>query len=140
MRTYLAKIEIPQICLNSNLNTGVIGEKLFEIWFKRTYFAEHLHKQKADRDFQGIDYADEKGYTYQVKATRARTFTFNCYLDDLNEHLKADYYVFIQIHDKVAYIESIYVKEQILNLAKQSWKEEKSCFVYAKDLLQQKLF
>lgn len=140
MRTYIAKIEIPEVCLNANLNTGVIGEKLFEIWFKRTYFAEQLHKQKADRDYQGIDYADEKGYTYQVKATKARTFTFNCYLDELNEHLKADYYVFIQIHKKVAYIESIYVKEQILNLAKQSWKEKKSCFVYAKDLMQQKLF
>ena len=138
MRTYKAKIKMKDDW--SNQNTGHLGEKIFADWFHRIYETEKLFKQSLDRDYEGIDFADEKGYTYQVKATRARSFTFNCYLDDLNEHLRADLYVFIQIYEKYAYIENLYSKEEILNLARQSFKEEKSCFVYAKDLLQQKLF
>jgi len=138
MRTYKAKIKMKDDWRNQN--TGHLGEKIFADWFHRIYETEKLFKQSLDRDYEGIDFADEKGYTYQVKATRARSFTFNCYLDDLNEHLKADLYVFIQIHDQYAYIENLYSKEEILNLARQSFKEKKSCFVYAKDLLQQKLF
>ena len=139
MRLYKAKIELKSERIK-NQETGKLGEELFNYWFHRNYQGEKLFKQKADRDYQGIDFADEKGYTYQVKATRCRSFTFNCCLDDLTEHLRSDLYVFIQITDKVAYIESIYNREEILNLAKQSFKDERTCFVYARDLLQQKLF
>ena len=138
MRTYKAKIKMKDDWKIQN--TGLLGEKIFNLWFNSNYETEKLFKQCADRDYEGIDFADEKGYTYQVKATRARSYTFNCYLDDLNEHLRSDIYVFIQIHEKYAYIESLYNKNEILNLARQSFKKEKSCFVYAKDLLQQKLF
>lgn len=138
MRRYTAKINIPQEWYQ--LETGILGEVMFEHWFKLNYQGENIFKQKADRDYQGIDFADEKGFTYQVKCTRARSFTFNCCLDDLSLHLTASFYVFIQIHGKDAYIENIYTREEILNLAKQSFKSDKQCFVYSKDLQQQKLF
>lgn len=138
MRRYIAKINIPQEWCQ--LETGILGEVMFEHWFKLNYQGENIFKQKADRDYQGIDFADEKGFTYQVKCTRARSFTFNCCLDDLSHHLTASFYVFIQIQSKDAYIENIYTREEILNLAKQSFKSNKQCFVYSKDLQQQKLF
>ncbi len=138
MRTYKAKINIPEKWLK--IETGILGEKIFDYWFNLNFQSEKLFKQNADRDYEGIDFADEKGYTYQVKATRARSFTFNCCLDDLKEHLNSNLYVFIQIHGEVSYVENIYTKEEILNLAKQSFKSEKQCFIYSKDLLQQKLF
>lgn len=138
MRKYIAKINIPQDWYQ--LDTGILGEKLFEHWFELNYQGEKIFQQSADRDYEGIDFADQKGFTYQVKSTRARSFTFNRCLDDLSDHLKATFYVFIQIHYKDAYIESIYTREEILNLAKQSFKSEKQCFVYSKDLQQQKLF
>jgi hypothetical protein len=138
MRTYIARIEIPQEWYS--YSTGKLGEKLFEKWFINNYQKEQIFKQSADRDYQGVDFADEKGITYQVKATAANSYTFHANLDNLYDHLTCDYYVCIQIRNEIAYIENIYTKEQILNLAKQSFKEKNQSFVYSKDLLQQKLF
>lgn len=64
MRTYLAKIKIPNNLKKQSV--GYIGEKVFEHWFKVNYNDEQLFKQKADRDYNKIDYADEKGFKYQV--------------------------------------------------------------------------
>jgi len=122
-----------------NSSTGLIGEKIFELWFTLNFQGEKIFKQLADRDYQQIDFADEKGFTYQVKATKHRTYTFNCCLDDLRDHLNSDYYVFIQIKDHYAYIESIYLKTDILDKASVSFKSPASCFIWANDLLQQKL-
>ena len=132
MRNYLAKVELKNE--HKNMSSGAIAEHVFENWFINNFEGEILHKQKADRDFEGIDFADEKGITYQVKGSRGKTFTFNCCLDDLREHLKADKYVFIQITDKDAYIEFIRTSESILESAKPSFQFERSCFVWAKNL------
>ena len=113
--------------------------KIFELWFTNNFQGENIFKQLADREYQQIDFADEKGYTYQVKATKYRTYTFNCNLEDLREHLNSDYYVFIQIKDKYAYIEYIYNKGEILEKANISFKSPTTCFIWANDLLQQKL-
>lgn len=138
MRSYIAKIKIPEeIKLES---TGFIGEKIFELWFLQNFQEEKLFKQKADRDYKKIDFADEKGFTYQIKATRAKTFTFNCCLEEITEHLLAEVYVCIQIESKHAYIEPFKTKEDILNKLKKSFVAEKSCFLYSLDLLQQELF
>lgn len=138
MRKYLSRIVIPRGLID--LSTGELGEKLFEYWFTMMYQQEKIFKQKADRDYEKIDFADEKGYTYQIKATRQKTFTFNCKLENLSNHCNADYYVFIQIKENVAYIEHIHTKEYVLTNAKPSFKEEYQCFIYATDLLQQTLF
>lgn len=138
MRTYLAKIRIPEeLKLES---TGLIGEKIFELWFSYNFHGEQLFKQKADRDYQKIDFADEKGFTYQIKATKAKTFTFNCRLEEIREHLVAELYVCIQIENKYAYIEPFKSKQEIISKLKKSFVAEKSCFLYASDLLQQELF
>jgi hypothetical protein len=137
MRTYLAKIRIPSEIRNES--TGFIGEKIFELWYTFNFADEPLFHQSADRDFQKIDFADHKGLTYQVKATKAKTYTFNCDLERANEHLNSDLYVFIQLVDNYAYIEPICKKEEVLIKLKKSFKEEKSCFLYISDLLQQKL-
>lgn len=138
MRTYLAKIKIPKEIINES--TGSIGEKIFELWFKYNFADEPLFKQSADRDFQKIDFADHKGYTYQVKATKAKTYTFNCDLEHANEYLNSELYVFIQIDGNYAYIEPICKKEEVLIKLKKSFKEDKKCFLYISDLFQQKLF
>lgn len=138
MRTYLAKIRIPEEIKNES--TGFIGEKIFELWYTFNFESEPLFHQSADRDFQKIDFADHKGLTYQIKATRAKTYTFNCDLEHANEYLNSDLYVFIQLIDKYAYIEPLCKKEEVLIKLKKSFKEEKSCFLYITDLLQQKLF
>ena len=91
-------------------------------------------------DFKKIDFADSKGYTYQVKTTAAKTFTFNCDLEAVDEHLTSNKYVFIQLRDSYAYIEPIYEKEEIKTKLKRSFKEEHQCFIYCKDLLQRELF
>jgi hypothetical protein len=137
MRTYLAKIKIPNEIANNS--TGDIGEKIFELWFTLNYQGEQLFKQKADRDFEKIDFADEKGYTYQVKCTKHKTYTFNCCLEALSEHLKAEVYVFIQIIDNYAYIEYLHGKEYVLNYAKFSFKSPEQCYVYSANLNQYKL-
>lgn len=138
MRTYLAKIKIPKEIINES--TGSIGEKIFELWFKYNFADEPLFKQSADRDFQKIDFADYKGYTYQVKATKAKTYTFNCDLEHANEYLNSELYVFIQIDDNYAYIEPICKKEEVLIKLKKFFIEDKKCFLYIADLFQQKLF
>ena len=138
MRTYLAKVRIPQEIINES--TGLIGEKIFELWFKYNFADEPLFKQSADRDFQKIDFADHKGYTYQVKATKAKTYTFNCDLEHANEYLNSELYVFIQIDNNYAYIEPICKKEDVLIKLKKSFIEDKKCFLYIADLFQQKLF
>lgn len=138
MRTYLAKIIIPEEIKNES--TGSIGEKIFELWFAYNYADEPLFKQSADRDFQKIDFADHKGYTYQVKATRAKTYTFNCDLEDAGGHLNSELYVFIQLDDMYAYIEPICKKQDVLTKLKKSFIEDKQCFLYISDLFQQKLF
>ena len=92
----------------------MLGEIAFARWFTKTYEGDKIHKQNAERDFQGIDFADEKGFTYQIKATASKTYTFNCVLDDLNSHLKANWYVCIQIHETTAYIEAIFDRKEIL--------------------------
>lgn len=138
MRTYLAKIKIPEeLKLES---TGLIGEKIFELWFSYNFHGEQLFKQKADRDYQKIDFADEKGFTYQIKTTRAKTFTFNCSLELITEHLVAEVYVCIQLENKYAYIEYFKSRKEILNKLKKSFVAEKSCFLYSTDLLQKELF
>ena len=138
MREYLAKVRIPEEIKNES--TGFIGEKIFELWFTYNFQDEPLFKQKADMDFKKIDFADSKGYTYQVKTTSAKTFTFNCDLEAIEEHLTSNKYVFIQLKDSYAYIEPIYEKEDIKTKLKRSFKEEHQCFVYCKDLLQRELF
>lgn len=138
MREYLAKIRIPEELKNES--TGFIGEKIFELWFTYNYQDEPLFKQKADMDLNGVDFADSQGTTYQVKATKAKTYTFNCDLEHAGQHLKCSKYVFIQLTDRHAYIEPVYDKEDILTKLKKSFKEEKQCFVYCKDLLQRELF
>ena len=137
MRTYLAKIKIPNEILNNQ--TGDIGEKMFELWFTMNFQGEQLFKQKADRDFVKIDFADEKGFTYQVKCTKHKTYTFNCSLDKMYEHLKAELYVFIQIIDGYAYIEHLHNKAYCLNYAKSSFTNSAQSFIYAIDLQQQVL-
>lgn len=138
MREYLAKVRIPEEIKNES--TGFIGEKIFELWFTYNFQDEPLFKQKADMDFKKIDFADSRGYTYQVKTTAAKTFTFNCDLEAIDEHLTSSKYVFIQLKDSYAYIEPIYEKEDIKTKLKRSFKEEHQCFVYCKDLLQRELF
>lgn len=138
MRTYLAKIRIPDELKNKS--TGFIGEKIFELWFTLNYQDEPLFKQKADMDYNKIDFADSKGNTYQVKSTVAKTFTFNCDLEAVEEHLKCNKYVFIQLRDSYAYIEPICEKEDVKIKLKKSFKEENQCFIYCKDLLQRELF
>jgi hypothetical protein len=136
MRTYKAKIKLSEPMIK--LNTGDIGEKVFKYWFNNNFQGEQIFKQKADRDYEKIDFADEKGYTYQVKATRGNTYTFNCHLDHLREHLKSDVYVFIQIDENVAYIEDFYSRDYIEKNIKKSYKFENS-FVWAKNLQQNQL-
>jgi hypothetical protein len=138
MRTYLAKIRIPEEI--KSYSTGAIGEEIFSLWFNINYQGEKLFKQSADREFDKIDFADEKGYTFQVKATTQKTYTFSCEIDDATDHLKAELYVFIQIKDKYAYIEPICKKQDILDRLKKSFRTSNTCFVYAMDLLQEKLF
>jgi hypothetical protein len=138
MRTYIAKIRIPEEIKNES--TGAIGEKIFELWFKYNFADEPLFKQSADRDFQKIDFADAKGYTYQIKATKAKTYTFNCDLEHAIEYLNSELYVFIQLNNKYAYIEPICKKNDVLIRLKKSFMEEKKCFLYISDLLQEKLF
>ena len=138
MRKYLSRLRIsPEL---NKLSTGQLGEKLFENWFSLNYQGEKLFKQMLDRDYEKIDFACQKGYTYQVKATRQKTYTFNCSLDNLREHLNSDVYVFIQIKDNIAYIEPMRDKNYVLTNIKQSFKEKNQTFVYAEDLLQSKLF
>lgn len=137
MRRYIAKVEISK---NQQKNsTGAIAENIFYQWFKTNFEGEVLHRQKADRDYQGIDFADEKGITYQVKGTRGKTFTFNCALDRLPKHLRAKKYVLIQIKDKYAYIETICDSDKILKEIKPSFQYDSSCFIWAKDLQQYEL-
>jgi hypothetical protein len=137
MRNYLAKIKIPVDLLDKS--TGKIGEEIFNLWFNRNFEDEKVFNQLADRDYQQIDFACEKGITYQVKTTKAKTYTFNSQINSILDYLNADRYVFIQIKDKYAYIENIYKKEYILNNAKKSFKESNQFFVYCKNLLQYKL-
>lgn len=138
MRPYLGKLMLPDEWMK--YSTGKLGELVFKTYFEGRFEGEQLFKQSLDRDYDGIDFADEKGYRYQVKATKAQTYTFNSPLEALSGHLTCDYYVMIQIRDKIAYVESMYTREDILMKAKSSWKDEKTCFIYCKDLLQQKLF
>ena len=120
------------------MSTGALGETVFKYWFGNNFNDEVLHKQKADRDYQGIDFADEKGYTYQVKATRAKSYTFNCKKEQIESKLNCDFYVLIQIKGEFAYIENIvkedYIKENIVD----SYSNGNS-FIYAKDLQQQEI-
>ena len=136
MRKYIAKQNIDEF---KKLSTGEIGEKIFEKWFKNNFQNEIIFKQKADRDYQGIDFTDEKGYKYQIKATKGCSYTFNCDLEAIKSHLTADIYIFIQIKEKVAYIEPFQDKNYILDNIKQSYKY-KNCFIYSKDLQQYELF
>jgi hypothetical protein len=137
MRTYLSRIKIPAEIEKES--TGFIGEKIFELWFTLNFQGEKIFKQLADREYQQIDFADEKGYKFQIKATKHRSYTFNCCLDDIRDHLNSDYYVFIQIKDKHAYIEAIYTKSDVLDKVSVSFKDQNTCFIWANDLLQQKL-
>ena len=137
MRKYLGKVQLQE--KHSTMSSGAIAEEIFELWFKNVFQGELIFKQKADQDFKGIDFADEKGVTYQIKGSIGKTFTFNCVLDNLDNHLKADNYVFIQVHKDCAYIESIYNKEEIKSLANSSYNYKNTCFVWAKDLQQYEL-
>lgn len=136
MRRYVAKIDLTDF---NNRSTGELGELAFKSWFLKNFQGETIHDQSLDRDYMGIDFACNKGYTYQVKATSHRSYTFNCQLDNLSDHLRADFYVFIQIKNGFAYIEGVYDQEYVKSNIKESYKY-KNTFVYAKDLQQQKLF
>ena len=129
MRKYTAKIEL----IEKEFDTGMLGEFIFKNWFENNFNGEVLHKQSKDRDFEGVDFACNKGYTYQVKATIAKTYTFNCSLENLPDKLTCDFYVFIQIKDDYAYIEGIYKKDYVLDNAKSSYHYENT-FLWAKDL------
>ena len=133
MRKYIARIELSDTL--SAQRTGLIGEKVFHDWFTRNFQGEKIFKQSADRDYEKIDFVCSKGYRYQVKATKERTYTFNCDIEDIQEHLVSDVYVFIQIKNKVAYIETFYNKEYIKKNIKSSFKYNNT-FVWAKDLQQ----
>ena len=61
MKKYIAKQNIEEF---KELSTGEIGEKIFKKWFKNNFQNEIIFKQKADRDYEGIDFTDEKGYKY----------------------------------------------------------------------------
>lgn len=134
MRKYLASFDISKL----EGSTGFIGEHVFKLWFDKNFHEEFLTKQKADNDFRGIDFVDSKGLKYQVKATAARTYTFNDTIQYL-DHQKADLFVFVQVKDKIAYLEGVYNKDYIMKNAKPSFKNDKTCFVWAKDLLQYEL-
>ena len=138
MRNYKSKIIIPDNLLNQSI--GKIGEDIFEIWYKRNFENEELHKQLQDREYNQIDFADWKGYTYQVKTTSEKTYTFNCLIDKLNEHLNADYYILIQLNikERIAYVEDVYNKDYIKLNIKASFKYN-NCFIWKKDLKQNKL-
>lgn len=137
MRTYLAKIKIPDKLIKESV--GYTGEKVFEHWFKNNFNDEQLFKQKADRDYNKIDYADEKGYKYQVKATSKNSYTFNCSSEDILKHLTCDYYVLVQLKDGYAYIEKLRTKQYILDNIIQSFKYNKSSYVKPENLLQEVL-
>ena len=135
MRKYIAKIKIEDEDLNAK--TGFIGEKYFEIWFRSNFQGEQIFRQRADRDFAQIDFADEKGYTYQIKATRHRSFTFNCPRSKLGAHLKAEVFVFIQIKGEFLYIEPFYKAEYIKGFSLISKTDGNKSYVPAVDLQQQ---
>ena len=137
MRTYLAKIKIPNNLKKQSV--GYIGEKVFEHWFKVNYNDEQLFKQKADRDYNKIDYADEKGFKYQVKTTSKKSYTFNCSTDKINNYLNSDYYIFVQLKNEYAYIENFRTKQYILDNIIQSFKYKNSSYVKPENLLQEVL-
>ncbi len=136
MRRYLTKIATERF---GTVSVGELGERVFAHWFSVNHEGDTLHSQSLDRDYQGIDFADNKGYTYQVKATSYKSFTFNSKLDNLTDHLRADFYVFVQNKGDYAYIEGIYNRDYVKTNAKASYSSDTS-FVYAKDLQAQKLF
>lgn len=136
MRKYISKIDISDF---NNKSTGELGELAFKSWFLNNFEGETIHDQLLDRDYMGIDFACNKGYTYQVKATSHKSYTFNCNLDRLSDHLRADFYVFIQVKNGFAYIEGIYDQEYVKTNIKESYRY-KNTFIYAKDLQQEKLF
>jgi|TARA_R100000084_G_C4634723_1_gene140350 hypothetical protein len=136
MRRYIAKLIIP-LELQSE-KVGYIGERLFKMWWRNNYNDEPLFKQKADREYQQIDFSDSKGYTYQIKTTSKKSYTFNCNVDKIKDHLNADFYVFIQLKEHYAYFETIYEKDYILNNIKKSWIND-SCYIKARDLQQQEI-
>ena len=136
MRKYIAKIRIPENL--DHQSVGYIGERIFKLWFNRVYNDEQLFKQKADREYEQIDFSDEKGYTYQVKTTSKKSYTFNCSLDKIDNHLNAYYYVFIQLKDNYAYIEPLLTREVILDNIKKSFIND-TCYVKARDLQQQEI-
>tara|TARA_Y100000768_G_scaffold375014_1_gene345381 strand:- start:205 stop:627 length:423 start_codon:yes stop_codon:yes gene_type:complete len=136
MRRYIAKIRIPDNL--DHQSVGYVGEQIFKLWFKRIYNDEQLFKQKADREYQQIDFSDEKGFTYQVKTTSKKSYTFNCNLNNLKKHLNADFYVFIQLQNNYAYIEPIKNKVDILNNIKKSFIND-TCYVKARDLQQREI-
>ena len=113
--------------------TGIIGEIIFKKWFNHVYESSQLFKSNEDRDKEGIDFNCDYGYTYQVKATKHKTYTFNSQIDCIRAHLRSDLYVFIRIVGKVAYIENIYQREYVLDNIKESRKFN-NCFIWAKDL------
>ena len=135
-RKYIAQIALKRE--SCNVSTGALGETIFKYWFGNNFNNEVLHKQKADMDYIGIDFVDNKGYKYQVKATRAKSYTFNCKKEEINKKLTADFYVFIQIRKHCAYIEGFYDKDYINSKIVNSFKNGNS-FIYAKDLQQQEL-
>ena len=136
MRRYLAKIRIPENL--DHQSVGYIGEQIFKLWFKRTFEDEQLFKQKADREYQQIDFSDEKGYTYQIKTTSKKSYTFNCSLDKIDDHLNSYFYVFIQLKNNHAYIEPIKNREDILDNINKSFIND-SCYIKARDLQQQEI-
>ncbi|QDP58858.1 MAG: hypothetical protein Unbinned5607contig1000_6 [Prokaryotic dsDNA virus sp.] len=138
MRRYISRIKLDDGLNNLILNSktiGHIGEQVFKKWFKSNFHDEQLFKQKADRDYQKIDFSDEKGYTYQVKTTTKKSYTFNCEKEKIKTHLKADFYVFIQLIDEYAYIEPIKTAKDVEEKIRRSFYNGTS-YIKSKDLQQ----
>lgn len=138
MRTYKSKINIPKNLRNQSI--GKIGQSIFEIWYKRNFEGEDLHEQVADNDYKKIDFTDWKANKYQVKATSKKTYTFNCLIEDVEDHLTCNYYAFIQVdlENNIAYLEDIYTKDYVKTNIKPSFKYN-NCFIWKKDLQQNML-
>ena len=142
-RNYKGRIRIPKEF--NKYPTSKIGEKLFKMWFEKVYEDEKIILQKADRDLQGIDAVDEKGFTYQIKTTTKCSYTFNHPKEDIeniSKHLRAHFYVLIQLNPEdekdVAYIEGIYDAKEIKDRMKESYQYN-NCFIWKDDLKQYQL-
>tara|TARA_R110000744_G_scaffold143565_2_gene255510 strand:- start:2691 stop:3113 length:423 start_codon:yes stop_codon:yes gene_type:complete len=138
MRPYIGRYKVTDV-IKEKFSIGYIGESIFNKWFTSTYQDEFLIKQKADRDYDKIDFVCSKGYKYQVKCTEKKSYTFNCHKDNIEKSLTSDVYVFIQIVEGYAYIEQLRNREYVKQNVMQSIFKNSMCYVNAERLLQHTL-